>query len=106
MPDFSVVGRRKALTPANLNGPQFWKARKLLTEARFHPQIEVKFGPYHVDLLLRTYPHESGGRLRNQSVEFVCSEGWLGQFPVGATILSERIWIYVQLKTRQRNVLP
>jgi hypothetical protein len=44
------------LNSANLNGPQFWKARKLLIEAGFHPQIEVEFGPYRVDLLLRGIP--------------------------------------------------
>jgi hypothetical protein len=36
-----------------MNGPQFWKARRILIEAGFHPEIEVCFGPYRVDLLIR-----------------------------------------------------
>jgi hypothetical protein len=38
------------------NGPQFWKARKLLREAGFRPEFEVSFGPYRVDLLIRGLP--------------------------------------------------
>ena len=41
---------------AHLNGPQFWTARRLLLEAGFHPEIEVCFGRYRVDLLLRGLP--------------------------------------------------
>jgi hypothetical protein len=44
------------LDAAYLNGPQFWKARRLLIEAGFHPEIEVRFGQYRVDLLLRGLP--------------------------------------------------
>jgi toxin HigB-1 len=33
-----------------LNGRQFWKARQMLVEAGFHPEMEVWFGPYRVDL--------------------------------------------------------
>ena len=44
------------MNSAYLNGPQFWKARKLLIEAGFHPELEVSFGPYRVDLLLRGLP--------------------------------------------------
>lgn len=39
-----------------MNGPQFWKARKLLIEAGLHPKIEVWFGRYREDLLLRGLP--------------------------------------------------
>jgi hypothetical protein len=56
---------------ARSNGPQFWTGRKLLLEAGFHPKIEVSFGRYRVDLLLRGLPrrlkrsHErSKGKLR------------------------------------------
>ena len=56
---------------ARSNGPQFWKARKLLLEAGFHPEIEVSFGRYRVDLLLRGLPRRlkrsyerSKGKLR------------------------------------------
>jgi hypothetical protein len=38
------------------NGPQFWKARRLLIEAGLHPKMEVWFGRYRVDLLLRGLP--------------------------------------------------
>jgi len=41
---------------AHLNGPQFWKARKILMEAGLHPEMEVRFGPYRVDLLLKGVP--------------------------------------------------
>lgn len=41
---------------AGLNGPQFWKARRLLIEAGLHPKMEVCFGPYRVDLLLEGLP--------------------------------------------------
>jgi hypothetical protein len=37
---------------ANLNGRQFWIARKLLIQAGLHPQLEVPFGPYRGDILL------------------------------------------------------
>lgn len=56
---------------AGANGPQFCKTRRILLDAGFHPEMEVRFGPYRVDLLLRGLPrrlkqaHEkSRGKLR------------------------------------------
>lgn len=56
---------------ARSNGPQFWKARRLLIEAGFHPEMEVWFGRYRVDLLVKGLPRrlkrsyeKSKGKLR------------------------------------------
>jgi very-short-patch-repair endonuclease len=38
------------------NGSQLFKARRLLREAGFHPELEVWFGRYRVDLLIRGLP--------------------------------------------------
>lgn len=55
MPD-RPISEGTSWNSAYLNGRQFWIARRLLIQAGLHPQLEVRFGPYRVDILLSGLP--------------------------------------------------
>jgi hypothetical protein len=74
---------------ASLNGPQFWEARKLLLEAGFHPQIEVKFGPYRVDLLLRGIPGRKWQSFENSKRRVRLFGRLVGPIPRGHALAIE-----------------
>ena len=74
---------------AYLNGPQFWKARKLLMEAGCHPELEVSFGPYRVDILLRGLPNRLWQSFRKSKRRVRLFGRIIGPIPPGHALAIE-----------------